>query len=102
MYLIQLFLPLYSNTGRRFPKQKFIRVRDTLLARYQGVTVYARSAASGFWTPRPGETVVDEMLIFEVMAEQLSKTWWRDYRLRLEKSFAQENVLVRAQRVLIL
>lgn len=99
MYLIQLFLPLYNNAGKRFPQKTFMRVRDTLFERYGGVTVYARSPATGLWKTRDNKTVLDEILVFEIMANKLSKAWWRQYRASLEKAFAQQTLVVRAQQI---
>lgn len=97
MYLIQIFVPLYRNTGKKFPKKSYTQVRDTLLEKYGGLTVYSRAPVSGLWEKIPGHTVYDDLLIFEVMAKNLSARWWRAYREALEKEFAQEHLVIRAQ-----
>lgn len=95
MYLIQIFLPLYSNTGKKFPKETYEKVRDTLVERYGGLTIYNRSPVKGLWKINARETAQDEILIFEIMASKLGKTWWRKYRLTLEKTFAQKSLVIR-------
>ena len=49
-----------------------------------------------------GPTSKDEIVIYEVMAEDLDEKWWREYRRGLEKRFRQEQVIVRAQEVRLL
>jgi hypothetical protein len=34
--------------------------------------------------------------MFEVMSEKLDESWWSQYREELEKTFRQDEVLVRA------
>ena len=102
MYLIQIFLPLYNNKGKRFPKKNYIQVRRTLLERFGGLTVYSRAPASGLWEKKAGETIHDEMIIFEVMTKKRSTSWWRTYRDTLEKRFEQDQVIVRAQTIQLL
>lgn len=97
MYLIQIFVPLYRNTGKKFPKKSYAQVRDTLLEKYGGLTVYSRMPVSGLWEKIPGHTIYDELLIFEVMAKNLSPRWWHRYRAALEKEFDQEHLVIRAQ-----
>ena len=102
MYLIQVFLPLYSNSGKRFSQKQFSAVRETLLRRFGGVTTYSRAPASGSWKAKAQRTQSDDLLIFEVMVTKLSPSWWRRYRLELEKTFLQERLLIRASNVLLL
>ncbi len=102
MYLIQLFLPLYSNGGKRFPQKQFLAVRETLLARYGGVTTYARAPVRGLWKASAQRTQHDDLLIFEVMVKTLNRRWWRAYRLDLEKIFMQEQILIRAFDLVVL
>ena len=97
MYLVQIFLPLYNNAGKRFPKKLYGEVRNTLVARFGGLTVYSRAPASGLWEKKAGETIHDEMIIFEIMTKKLGASWWRKYRGSLEKRFEQDQVIVRAQ-----
>lgn len=102
MYLIQIFLPLYSNNGKRFPKKTYTKIRDTLLERYGGLTVYSRTPVVGLWNKNSQSTVRDEILIFEIMAPKLGTTWWRQYRMTLEKIFLQESLVVRAHPIHLL
>ena len=96
MYLIQLLLPLYDNTGQRFANARFAQVTDELTDRYGGVTAYLRSPAQGSWREHGGTVDHDEVVMFEVMADDLDRAWWSRYRQALEQRFAQEELVVRA------
>ena len=83
--LVQFLLPVYDE-----------RVARELTERFGGLTAYARSPASGLWKDS-GETRHDDIVVYEVMAEELDAQWWKDYRRSLEKRFAQDELVVRAQ-----
>lgn len=103
MQLTQLLLPLYGNEGERFAAQLFDRVRHDLTRRFGGLTVYARAPADGLWQPeQQAQVVSDELIIFEVMSKRRHKNWWRRYRLRLQRRFRQEQILIRTQKIRIL
>jgi hypothetical protein len=99
MYLIQILLPLYDNAGKPLSSELFARVRAELTERYGGLTAYSRSPAQGLWKDR-GETVHDDIVVFEVMADALDRGWWRHYRQSLEAAFRQDTIMVRAQAVI--
>ena len=96
MHLIQLLLPLYDNHGNRLNKALFAQVRDELVARFGGMTAHARAPASGLWQEGAGETVHDDLVIYEVMVEPLDEPWWRAYRAELEKRFRQAELVIYA------
>jgi hypothetical protein len=101
MKLVQIFLPLYDNNGRRLPKALYSRQRDRLVERFGGLTAHTRSPAQGLW--RTGERVKrDDLVIFEVMIRRVDRKWWMEYRYRLEKRFKQKELLVRVQDVKVL
>jgi hypothetical protein len=102
MYLIQIFLPLVDNTGAKFSASYFRQVRDELMQQFGGITAYTRSPAHGLWQPEDGTAVHDELVIYEVMAEELDRTWWRAYKAALEQRFRQETMLIRAQTIHLL
>ena len=94
-HLIQLLLPLYDNEARRFPKPLYDAVARELTERFGGLTAYAQSPASGLWK-ESGETRHDDIVVYEVMAEELDGQWWKEYRRNLESRFAQDELVVRA------
>jgi hypothetical protein len=99
MHLVQIFLPLRDNDGDAFPKARFETVRAELTERFGGVTAFVRSPAIGAWQDEAGSVQRDDVVLVEVMAEQLDRRWWADYRRRLQQRFAQDEVLIRAHGV---
>jgi hypothetical protein len=95
MYVIQFLLPLRDNTGEPFARSDFERVRSELAERFGGVTAFLQSPATGVWKEE-GDTMRDELVLFEVMVPHLERTFWRSYREELERRFRQEQVVVRA------
>lgn len=96
MHLIQLLLPLYDNIGTRFPQEPYLQVRNELVERFGGLTAYAQAPASGLWQESDERTVRDDLVIYEVMAEELDGVWWSQYRATLELRFRQERLVIRA------
>ena len=100
MYLIQLLLPLYDNHRRPFPHTCFDDVRKALIERCGGVTAYIHSPAVGLWKDEENSLAADDVVMFEVMAEQLDQQWWQEYRQTLERTFKQQDIVVRALNVI--
>ena len=95
MVLVQILVPLYDDSGKRFPRGKYVALRRTLTDRFGGATIYSRAPAEGLWDE--GDRVVrDDIVIFETMTTALDRQWWRKLRRRLEKSFRQDEVIIRA------
>ncbi|MBI2354145.1 MAG: hypothetical protein HYV06_03790 [Deltaproteobacteria bacterium] len=102
MYLVQILLPLYDNSGGPFPQPEYVRVRDELTERFGGITTYLRSPAEGLWRETPTTTVRDDIVIYEVMTEQLDRAWWRSYRQELSTRYRQDMLIVRVSEVQLL
>ncbi len=102
MYLIQMLLPLYDNEGKPFSTALYTEVRAEMVTRFGGLTAYARAPASGLWQESQGQTVRDDLVIYEVLSARLDRIWWQDYRTTLEKRFVQDTLMVRAHRIHIL
>jgi hypothetical protein len=96
MFLVQLLLPLYENTGQRIPPARFAQVRDELTEKFGGVTAFLRSPAHGTWKESGGAVELDEVVMCEVMVDGLDRDWWAQYRKRLETRFGQRELIVRA------
>ena len=96
MHLIQLFLPLHDNAANAFPTELFRRVQQELTERFGGLTGFTRAPVEGLWT-QDVEVKKDDLVIYEVMTNDLDRSWWRSYRLDLEARFRQEHLIVRAQ-----
>ncbi|HLH93440.1 MAG TPA: hypothetical protein VKX28_33865 [Xanthobacteraceae bacterium] len=101
MKLVQIFLPLRDNRGRRFEPELYSRVRADLMERFGGLTAYARSPAHGPWISGR-KTKTDDIVIFEVMTPRIARSWWKTYRRKLERLFRQDEIVVRVQSVALL
>ena len=98
MYLVQILLPLSDNAGRPFDGAAYRHVRKELSDRFGGVTSFTRAPAQGVWK-EGGHVNRDDIVVFEVMARDIDRSWWEHYRAALEQRFEQETILVRAIRV---
>ena len=102
MHLVQILLPLYDNERKLFPQDAYERVRDELTERFGGLTSYVQSPAKGLWRETGSATVHDDIVIYEVMAEQLDRDWWHGYRSELSARFRQELLIVRVRQIELL
>lgn len=94
MHLVRFYLPLYDNAGAPFARTLFDAVRAELTETFGGVTAHVRSPAVGAWEDDGGDVCRDDVVLFEVVADELDRAWWRSYRARLEARFAQDEVMV--------
>jgi hypothetical protein len=97
MHLVQLLLPVYDGAGKRFERALYDRTARELSERFGGLTAYTRAPAKGLWEPEPGRTTRDDVVVYEVMVDRLDPRWWARYRAALERRFAQQELVVRAQ-----
>lgn len=102
MHLVQILLPLYDNDGARFRRDLFLQVHNELVERFGGLTAYTQAPASGVWQESDEHVVHDDLVVYEVMADELDAAWWRDYRASLEKRFRQDQLIVRTHEIQIL
>jgi hypothetical protein len=98
VHLIEILLPLTDNAGKRIEADRFAEVREELVASFGGLTAFTRSPAEGIWDEGGGRTR-DDIIILEVLADELDRHWWRDYRQTLGRMFRQDEVIVRAATV---
>lgn len=96
MHLVQILLPLASADGDRLPQALFGAVRQELVDRFGGLTAYTRAPAKGLWEDG-GDVERDDIVVYEVMVEQLDRSWWAGYRAQLCARFHQRELVVRAQ-----
>ncbi len=102
MFLIQILLPVYDNQQKAFPKEKYIQIQHELTEKFGGITSFMRSPAVGLWKENAQNTVRDDIVIFEVMAEQIKTSWWQQYREKLCEVFVQQELIIRASEVQLL
>jgi hypothetical protein len=98
-HLVQLLIPLRDNAGNPFPASHYAALREDLAKRFGGVTAYTRAPAEGTWETSDESRARDDIVVYEVMVDHLDRDSWAEYRRSLEKRFAQEELVVRAQRI---
>lgn len=100
MFLIQVLVPLADNNGARFPDAAFAKLSTELASQFGGLTAYTRSPAIGLWQPASDESPRrDDVVVFEVVADELDRSWWAGYRTALEQRFRQDDVMIRAHEI---
>jgi hypothetical protein len=99
MHVVEIFLPLRRNDGSQQPRERFGKVRRTLIDRFGGLTAFTRAPAEGLWESDDGDVDRDSIVIFEVMADALDRDWWQDYRAELERLFEQDEIVIRASSI---
>jgi hypothetical protein len=102
MHLIHILLPVNDNAGKPLGRKLFRAVAGELTEKFGGLTAHTRAPAEGLWKDGPSPADREEIVIYEVMAEDLDAKWWGSYRRRLEKRFRQERVIVQAHEVRVL
>jgi hypothetical protein len=102
MFLVQLLLPLADNDGNRFAASVFDATRVELIERFGGLTAFFRSPASGAWEAPDGTMQHDAIVVLEVMTESVDREWWKEYRERLARRFAQDEVVNRSSTIELL
>ena len=99
MYLVQLLLPLAREQGPRFERALFEGLEQELTARFGGLTAYPRAPATGLWEEQQGQTIREQVVVYEVMVENLEPSWWASLRQRLEQQFDQDELVIRAHEI---
>jgi hypothetical protein len=99
MHVVEIFLPLRRNDGSEQPRERFGKVRAELVDRFGGLTAFTRAPAEGLWESADGDVDRDSIVIFEVMADELDRAWWADYRADLQRLFEQDEIVIRASAV---
>src|ERR1044072_9814182 len=94
MRLVQILLPIYSNTGAPFQQKPFTDLRDELVERFGGITACTRAPVHGLWQECE-QVIRDDLIIYEIMVEPWDERWWRELRRSLESRFQQQSGLGR-------
>ncbi|SCB58541.1 hypothetical protein GA0061105_1058 [Rhizobium aethiopicum] len=94
MHLVQMFIPAASQAGVN-AEDLIATVQREMTERFGGATAYLNSPAEGLWSNGAREEE-DEVIVIEVMVDDLDRTWWYQYRRKLEQLLRQKELLVRA------
>jgi hypothetical protein len=101
MFLIQQLLPL-DAPGKPLTEALLDVIVKRLVARFGGVTTYARSPAVGDWQGPAGARERDRVIIGEVMTDTLDPAWWSSWKTELQLLLDQESIVIRASECRIL
>jgi len=99
MQLIQILLPLIEKENKDSNFNLYTEIRKELTEKFGGITTYTRSPATGSWKEEANKTVKDDIIIYEVMAQDLDKDWWEKYKQMMEKEFEQEEIIIRTWQI---
>jgi hypothetical protein len=102
MHLIQIFLPVRDNNDAAFPQDTYAPIREELTKKFGGLTAYSPAPAEGLWKDEQNAAHHDDIVIFEVMAAELDGPWWQAYKQQLKTTFSQDEIVIRAQKILLL
>jgi hypothetical protein len=98
-HLVQVLLPVRDPDGAAYPRELYESLAEQLKEQFGGVTAYTRAPATGLWESPSGETVRDQVVVYEVMVDRLEPEWWARFRTSLEAEFRQQELVVRAQTI---
>jgi hypothetical protein len=99
--LVQILLPLADNQGNVFDKEAFQTIQTELSDRFGGLTAYTRAPARGVWT-KGADQSKDDIVVIEVMVESIDADWWKAFKVRLERELRQDEIIIRAQEIVLL
>ena len=99
LQVVEILLPLQDKDGSLLPEERFRTLRDMLTERFGGLTAFTRAPADGIWKDRKDRVRRDNIIVFEVMAPNIDKAWWRQLRRELERSFRQEQIVIRSHAI---
>jgi hypothetical protein len=81
-----LYIPLFYNDGSQIEEEKFVRLREQLLAAFGGLTFFSQPQ-KGYWQ-FAGVTYRDEIVIYRVFAKNVRSA--RKFLTRLKKELRKE------------
>lgn len=93
--LFQILLPLYDNEGKPFSDDMYKAIRLELTERFGGLTAYSRSPATGLWKDGDEELTVEKLIVYEVIADDFEKKFWKSFKEILKAQFRQEDMIIR-------
>lgn len=97
--LFEIFLPIKNDKGKPFPQRHFDSLREILVEKFGGVTLYQRSPVTGVWDNPEAAQEKDELIIYEVMADSGDEAFWTQLKVDLENKFKQVKIIIRSSSI---
>lgn len=70
-------------------------IRLELTERFGRLTAYSRSPATGLWKDDDEELTVDKLIVYEVIANDFEKKFWKSFKEILKAQLKQEDKIIR-------
>jgi hypothetical protein len=102
MQLVQILLPLYNKEGKPFEASVYDKIKKELTQEFGGLTAYTRSPAIGTWKTDDEKVIKDDVYVYEVMASEIDRNYWSLYKMKLQKAFQQEELIIRYSAITLL
>ena len=103
MHIINIYLPQVSEAGMAFDGAIYLSIRTELIQKFGGLTQYDLVPAIGYWKENADKPISKDLVIhYEVICNRLTKKYWADFRLRMEKIFQQTQILIVAHPIVAL
>ncbi|PPC93524.1 MAG: hypothetical protein CTY33_07605 [Methylotenera sp.] len=103
MHIVNIYLPQVNNAGIAFNEAIYLRIRTELIQKFGGLTQYDQVPAIGYWKENADKPISKDLVIhYEVICNRLTKKYWADFRLQMEKTFEQTQILIVAHPILAL
>lgn len=93
-HLVEILLPLTKALTRK----RLEGIRAELTDRFGGVTLHSNAPAEGLWIDN-GNLERDRVIVAEIMTDTLDRTWWAQFRQRLESQLSEDEIVVRATQI---
>lgn len=90
---------MYDNEGEPFSNDLYKAIKVELTERFGGLTAYSRSPASGLWKNGEDEVTVDKVIVYEVIADDVEKKFWKSFKEILKAQFKQEDIVIRCTNI---
>ena len=93
-WCVRFLLPLKDNNGNDFDIDLFDWVRQELLSKFGGFTIYPFSLEGGWIHPSSSIKYFDRTKMFEVTVEQndTNEQFLKDFKLQLKNKFDQYEI----------
>lgn len=90
-HLVQILLPKETGSGQPISRKWFEALLKELTEKFGGATSFVRAPGQGLWESGGGVE----------RDEELDRPFWRSLRERLEDELSQEQIVIRAQEIIL-